>query len=100
MTVNEHMISVTCKGIIDLLKGPHDFTEEEAEEYRLCYGVDLGKPVVNRYTEEEISEYMNTYVSDLKKYDADVAYIIENAYEQRDIDTIIDTCTRKRCLHL
>lgn len=100
MTVQEHMTAVTCKGIIELLKGPRDFTEEEAEEYRLCYGVDLGKPIVNKYTEAEINEYMNTYISDLKKYNEDVATVIEKAYEQNDIDTIIVTCTQKRCLHL
>lgn len=65
-----------------------------------CYGVDLGKPVVNKYTEAEINEYMNTYISDLRKYDADVANVIETAYEQHDIDTLIDTCMQKRCLHL
>lgn len=99
MTVEEHMIHTTCKGIVQLLKGPHDFTEKDVNEYRTYYGVDVGSPNPCRYTENEIDEYMNTYIADLKKYDKDLAHKIENAYILHDLDTVISNCAKIISLH-
>lgn len=87
-----HMIAVSCRGIIDLLHGPYNFTEEEVREYRVYYGVNLSKPITHKYTETEINDYMNTYISDIKKYDEDIASTIESVYDKKQFDYLLAFC--------
>lgn len=61
-----HMIAVTCRGIISLFNG--------------------------KFTTQEINEYMLTYVSDLKKFDEDIANTIESAYSKKQIDYLLSFC--------
>jgi hypothetical protein len=61
-----HMIAVSCRGIISLFNG--------------------------KFNTQEINEYMLTYVSDLKKFDEDIANTIESAYSKKQIDYLLSFC--------
>ena len=61
-----HMIAVSCRGIIAIFN--------------------------SNYPKSEIDEYMSTYISDLKKYDEDIANTVESAYLNRQIDYLLAFC--------
>lgn len=61
-----HMIAVSCHGIISLFNSTH--------------------------TRDEIDVYMTTYISDLQKYDVDVANTIESAYYNKQYDYLLAFC--------
>lgn len=61
-----HMIAVSCRGIISIFS--------------------------SNYLKSDIDEYMTTYISDLKKYDEDIANTVESAYSSRQIDYLLSFC--------
>lgn len=61
-----HMIAITCRGIIALFN--------------------------SNYSTRDVSDYMSTYISDLKKYDEDLALTVEQMYAQQKIDKLVEIC--------